>query len=85
MAWVYLILELNAIASIFIAFTLSVFMEDPFVGSDIVGTMYGLMGFFYFLGISFRRYAIEHFCEIIDCAFSFAVVRLYSVCSRQQQ
>lgn len=55
------------------------------MGSDIVGTMYGLMGFFYFLGISFRRYAIEHFCEIIDCAFSFAVVRLYSVCSRQQQ
>mgnify|MGYP000856086058 FL=1 len=55
MILVFLVLELNAISMTFISYTLSVFLEDPFVGSDIVGTIYGLMGFFYFIGTRYPK------------------------------
>lgn len=45
---------LNGMAITFAAMALSVFFEDPFIGSDIVGTVYSLMGFFYFLGVYFE-------------------------------
>ena len=51
---IFMILEANAVAMAFVTLTLTIFFEDPFLGSDIMGTIYGLMGFFYFVGIFFQ-------------------------------
>lgn len=48
-----MILQMNGMTVTFMSMALSVFFEDPFIGSDIIGTVYSLMGFFYFVGISF--------------------------------
>lgn len=49
-AVVFIVFELQAIANALFSFTVSIFFEDPFIGSDIVGTLFGIMGFFYFVG-----------------------------------
>eukprot|EP00331_Platyophrya_macrostoma_P015443 CAMPEP_0176474822 /NCGR_PEP_ID=MMETSP0127-20121128/43257_1 /TAXON_ID=938130 /ORGANISM="Platyophrya macrostoma, Strain WH" /LENGTH=309 /DNA_ID=CAMNT_0017870335 /DNA_START=157 /DNA_END=1084 /DNA_ORIENTATION=- len=50
----------------FASFAVSVFFEDPFIGSDIIGTIYSLMGFFYFVGTSFP--GIKFVCGLLPPA-----------------
>jgi len=65
---IFFILLLNGMTVTFASFAVSVFFEDPFIGSDIIGTIYSLMGFFYFVGTSFPGFGIKFVCGLLPPA-----------------